>query len=389
METDDRVPTELLEHALAALYPDETPRLVESDAGSIAHDGISASLARATVRWKSAETSNVKTTDFIVKRWRRGGNTENWIGITRPLEALGWQAGLLRREAFPKGVFAPFLAASLNDDGSDSWIVMEDIADALNEFKMPRQWMPDEVASPAYTRDEAWRRTEFVLDGLAGFHVAWEDASRRPLLDACEWLTPHRVALEGLLPGYRWSFGWDAEWTKPSNPPEWLRANATAFLDRMAQENRSMWRELLCDRTPFVRALASEPVTLLHGDLDFRNVGLRWENGGASVCLIDWECLGIGSLALDVAKACYHALPISDGEWIDRVKERYFDAYRTRGGTAYTRDSWNRAFEVAFASHGVIWFPTHGGTHIRRGAASLLWVDRAVERMTATMKTLV
>ncbi|MBM3214710.1 hypothetical protein FJZ36_07330 [Candidatus Poribacteria bacterium] len=388
MGPEDHVPTELLERALCALFASESPRLLDSDDGSIQHDGISASLSRAVVRWRSGDSSADRTTEFIVKRWRRGGNTENWIRITKPLEALGWQAGLLRREAMPQGIVAPILAAWSDNSATEAWVVMEDISATLNEFRMPRQWMPDEVASPAYTLDETWRRTAYVLDGVARLHVAWEGPERRPLLDSCDFLTPHRVAMEGLLPSYRWAFGLDREWTRTPNPPEWLRANANAFLERVSSGDRGIWAELICDRSPFVDALVSEPVTLLHGDLDFRNVGLRWEDDGASVSLIDWECLGVGSLVLDATKACYHALPISQGAWIDRVKERYFQAYVANGGKAYSHDAYDRAFEIAFASHGVIWFPTHAGTHIRRGAESLLWIDRAIERMTAAMKTL-
>ena len=52
--------------------------------------------------------------------------------------------------------------------------------------------------------------------------------------------------------------------------------------------------------------------TLLHGDMNDRNVGLRRADDGVELSLVDWEWLGKGTPALDVVSFLFnnYLLPV-------------------------------------------------------------------------------
>ena len=238
---------------------------------------------------------------------------------------------------------------------------MDDASEALARYSRDAPLHPTEAVA----------RAGQVLDGLARLHVWWEHPERQARLSACRWLVPFERALwceaaefarvlgkpapAGLAPG--------------SEPAEEFRADLAAFLAWLPAGDRPRFESLLTRREPLVEALSGLPRTLLHGDTDDRNIGLRASGAGAAsshdagsapdLVLIDWEWIGYGPPALDVARlwatlpaVCDHTLPPPEETFTFDLPDHYFDRYRAYGGVLTDRATWRRACTVAMLGHG-------------------------------------
>ena len=358
MSAVEEVPTDLVEAVLHAHLADEEAALTSLVANPIPGNGFSGNrLYRVHLSWASGRRgTRPASADLVVKRWLPGGHGKALLGVTRPLEALAWEQGLLRRAALPAGIVAPIIGAKLTAAGTSAWIVMEDVAAALSEYSRERP-----LPAP-----EALARVKHVLDGLARFHAWWERPEQRMRLRDCRWLVSLEQFLRVEASTYAAAFG-RAE-RRPSAggraAADELRADLQAFLDWLPAGDRPLWKTLMCDREPLVTAFRHFPPTLLHGDADDRNIGLRGvaadpaRAGGAEgtpeLVLIDWEWIGWGPAALDFARVwgtfaavCAHGSPPPEALSSGELPDYYFERYMAAGGKLTDRQAWQQSYPLA------------------------------------------
>ena len=161
----------------------------------------------------------------------------------------------------------------------------------------------------------------------------------------------------------------DRTWTAPGTPvTEEQGADVAAVLAWLPAGDRALFERLLWDRTPLVDALRLSPRTLIHGDLDDRNLGLRpvfTRNecnepaaGLSELVLIDWEWMGLGTPALDVARlwatfpaVCDPAQPCPEAAFSTELLDYYLDRYHAYGGRQIDPRSWRRECALAMLAH--------------------------------------
>ena len=335
---------EVLQNILRDYIGDPMATITACNVIPVAHDGSQgASLQRLHVVWQ-AHDQTAGAVEWLVKVWEPGGMAERLFGVTRPIEALAWEQGLLRREVLPDNVVVPIIWAGRETDETRAWVVMEDVGTALAVYSR----------SAPIPAPHALASTRAALAGLARFHAWWERPEQQVKLRTCDWLVP--------LDKYIWCGASDYAAVLNASPEE--QADLQAFLGRIPPEARRLWRDFLFDRGQLVRALAALPHTLLHHDLDDRNIGLRWpdmrvlahhqRDSTADLALIDWEWAGRGPAALDVARVvmeaaavCDRAEPFPDEYWSDELPDHYFVSYQQAGGTMLDRATWERSYELA------------------------------------------
>jgi hypothetical protein len=353
MLTMTNVPTATIQAMLREHLADPSARLTDLAAEPIVSDGYSGNeLLRLQLGWTSGHaTDTPRPATWVLKRWLPGGHAEHQLGIDRPLEALSWQAGLIRPSALPAGVVTPMVAARLDPDGRAAWIAMEDVSPELARYSREAPLPPA----------EALARARQILDRLARFHTWWERPDRQATLRRCPWLVPMerylwcdaascatvlgRAAPPGLAPGRAVT--------------DEYRANVTAVLAWMPARDRPLFERLFCDRTPLVSALGVLPRTLIHGDIGDRNVGLRRRpsmsasDDASDLVLIDWEWIGYGTPALDVVRLCASfpglvdpAESFPDAAFTDELPSYYFERYRAYGGTLTDVRTWRRVYSL-------------------------------------------
>ena len=117
----------------------------------------------------------------------------------------------------------------------------------------------------------------------------------------------------------------------------------------MHPSDRSLWTEHICNRIPIIKAVSDLPQTLVHGDLDKRNIGLRRRGDKIELLLIDWEFIGIAWPALDVIRfvnAVENVGNVPEGS--QPLSDYYFERYAAHGGTRVDFKTWMKAFDLAF-----------------------------------------
>lgn len=348
------VPIEIVQAILQRHLADRSAHLTDLEVEPIASDGYSGNhLFRAHLTWSSAAPGVMRrTATWVLKRWQQGGHCERLLGVDQPLEALGWKDGLLRPEALPAGVTTPIVGVWLYSAGRGAWIAMEDVAPALSRYSRDAPLHPTEAAAA----------TRLVLDRLARLHTHWERPERQATLRRCPWLVPMerylwcqaasvaavlgRATPNGIAPG--------------SALTDEFRADVEAFFAWLPSRDRAMFEELFCRRERIVRAMRAFPRTLIHGDIGDRNLGLRPSTSPAApadeleLVLIDWEWMGFGSPALDVARlwggfpgVCDQSLPLPEIAFTDELPAYYFERYRGYGGMLLDARAWQRACSSA------------------------------------------
>jgi hypothetical protein len=358
MSVEQAVPTGLVETVLREYLADAGVAVTDLIASPIPGDGFSGNrLYRVRLSWASGrQGAEFGSADWVVKRWLPGGQGETLLGVTRPLEALAWKQGLLRRGALPARVVVPIIGAQLEPDGTRAWILMEDVAAALGEYSRERR-LPV---------SEALVRVKQVLDGLARLHAWWERPEHRARLRGCRWLVSAEQFLRVEAPAYAAALdraGRGAS-TDGRTATDEFRADVRAFLDWLPAGDRQLWEDLLCDREPLVAAFRSFPPTLLHGDADDRNIGLRSgtnhaksagrTDGAPEVVFIDWEWIGWGPPALDFARVwgtfaavCAPGSPLPAALSSAELPDYYFERYAAAGGRLTDRATWQRSYPLA------------------------------------------
>jgi hypothetical protein len=294
------------------------------------------------------------------------------LGITQPREVLAWEQGWLRPAALPAGMVVPMIGARRSPDNTEAWLAMADVSTELAAYSRLR-----------LSGEHVISRAQTILAQLAQFHAVWEQPERQAELQACPWLWRPEMYLWDMAPTYALALGRSPVPHVPpaaGGQPVWdeLSADLEAFLEARPADERRLWEHLMIDRHALVEALTSYPQTLLHNDLDDRNIGLRWSGGDAvmespaldpsDVVLIDWEWIARGPAAIDVAKIVQFlpimiapGVPIPKTVWTDECADDYFEHYRAAGGRCVDVAAWRRSYGLALVAQGVAQMPfLHG-----------------------------
>lgn len=383
------VPIDIVEAILWRHLADPSARLTDLEVEPISSDGYSGNhLFRARLAWKTADGPSFAA--WVLKRWLPGGHSESQLGIDRPLEALGWQHGLLRPEAMPPGVVAPIVGAWPDRDERAAWIAMEDVSSALGRYSREAPLQSDEAVVCA----------RLVLDRMARLHTHWERPEQRPILRRCSWLVPGERYLWSEAASVAAALGRTAPGGIPAGSvlTDEYRADVAAFFAWLPSGDRAMFEELFCNRERLVAALRPLPRTLVHGDLGDRNLGLRWPislDDGPELVLIDWEWMGFGTPALDVARLwggfpaiCDLSRPLPEAAFSFELPDYYFERYRAYGGVLLDARAWQRICALTLLGLGMSQV-SFAGSMIRHNVTPVVaGFSRQIETMTAAARSL-
>jgi Phosphotransferase enzyme family len=395
MLTTVHVPAEIIEAILQRHLADPSARLADLESEPIPSDGYSGNhLFRVRLAWTSAMAAEPpRATTWVLKRWLPGGHSERLLGSHQPLEVLGWQHGLVRPEALPAGVATPIVGTWLDADGRAAWIAMEDVSPALSIYSR------DLPLHPA----QALTRARLVLERMARLHVRWERPDRQATLRRCPWLVPMERFLWFEADRCAAALGHAA---RPGSRPvgdltDEYRDDLAALLAWLPSADRAMFEDLFCHRERLVSAMRPFPRTLIHGDLDDRNLGLRQgPASGASeeateLVLIDWEWMAFGTPALDVARfwggfpaVCDLSMSLPEAAFSDELPAYYFEHYRAYGGALLDARAWHRACSLALLGLTMSQV-SFIGSMIRHDVAPVVaGLARQLDTITAAARTL-
>jgi hypothetical protein len=259
-------------------------------------------------------------------------------------------------------------------DGADVGILMPDLTGTLFDWNAP-------ISNEALDR---------VLAGLAALHApwwtyhTWWDTAGDPDAVAEERWCPireritlisrdslerpgpaHDAVADRLLPG------WDA----------FDRSASTSARDLVAMLNN--------DPEPLVDALASQPHTLIHGDLKLANVGIAADG---SIETVDWQMVSIAPIAIDLGwflVANVASLPAPPDDVIDRYRAHLEKGYLDPDdgwleGNTFGDDGVDAAILVGLLLRG--WrkgYDAEAGITLASGVSAAddlaWWCERAVE----------
>jgi hypothetical protein len=346
------VPIAILEALLRDHLGEQAAVITAYTSTPLDHQGTNDSntFFRVTFSWALPNSAlDARTSTWIIKHWKAGGVRDSALGITQPREILAWERGWLQPRRLPDSVVVPFTSAWRAPDDSEAWLAMADVSTELSAY--PRMGLAGE---------QVLSRAQTILARLAQFHAMWEQPQRQAELHASAWLQRPE--------GHEWEIA----------PTDGLSANLDAFLAGRPDDERRLWEHLLLGRHTLMESLAAYPQTLLHNDLDDRNIGLRWPSGGAvtesaaldrsDLILIDWEWIAVGTAALDVA-SIIQRLPVmlTPGSaipaafWTNELADYYFEHYRAAGGECADVAEWRRSYGLALVARGVAQMPfIHG-----------------------------
>jgi len=217
----------------AALSDMRVQPLGDVQSAGFSHNNL---LFRAQVAWAAEEGTPKGCAEWIVKRWQRGGLSEDWPALTNPLEALAWRHGLLTRQGLPTNIVVPFIGAEIAPGGGSAWVVMEDVATELSQFDRAHPLPPAEAVV----------RVRHILDGLARLHVLWEQPQRQEKLARCPWLLGWERMVWRNVSTHAISLGRDpVDAARGVEVTEVRRKNVQAFLEWLPRGDRSLWEQLM------------------------------------------------------------------------------------------------------------------------------------------------
>lgn len=383
----ENVPEAVLTSVIQEFSKDPQARITKSLISPFSTSGVSGnnSFYRADLEWETSDPARpAGSISLLIKRWTPGGISQSEMGWSNPVEALAWQNGILHPDSLPVGVKAPIIASVITPDTQTAWVAMTDVSKELREYDRSSPLPTERLISLAIT----------ILSDLARFHAFWEQADRQRSLTRMPWLLPFKNYLHRNTAFYASILGKDRAGRsgKVSPVTEEDILNLQAFLDWLEPAYLSVFEELLVDRSRLVDCFADIPCTLLHGDLDDRNIGLSWSSSSeGELLLIDWEWMGCGPAAMDVAKLLIHASMMlepgsqcPDNCWSDELPDHYYESYRLAGGTQLDYATWRRSYDLALIAQAVWPFPVAIGNILRtlHGKAPLPKIPGLSEEVT-------
>jgi hypothetical protein len=364
----EEVPIAVLSSILRDHLKDPEAQLTGVSVTPISSSGVSGnnSFYRAEISWAvSNPMVQGGASTWLIKRWTPGGLSLAELGWNQPIEALAWQQGILRPEALPGGIKTPIIGSVIDPGGEVAWLAMADVARDLREYDR----------SAPLPSEQLVERIKTILASIARFHVYWEVADRQEFLDHKVWLVPFENYLWRKSAFYAAILGKDAYggFSQVAQVDKEDVSNLYTFLEWLNPSVRPILEGLLVDRRRLVDGFAEIPCTLLHGDLDDRNIGLTQSSAGESeLVLIDWERMSRGPAAMDVAKLlilvfmlCEPGAPIPDSFWSDELPDFYYENYRRAGGNKLDHDTWRKSYDLALIAEAVWPFPWALGNLMR------------------------
>ncbi len=384
------IPESVLSSIVRGYSEDDGAQITKSVITPMATSGMSGnnSFWQAIINWNpSSPLNQLISRTLLIKRWTPGGISQSEIGWSKPIEALAWRHGLLSKEALPVGVKTPIVGAAIDPNNEVAWVAMTDVSKELGEFDRA-------LPLPA---ERLIERTKTILGNLARFHAMWEKPEKQNLLASMAWLLPLQNYLWRMADFYRDIL--NADVARASSQPDLYKReeylNLMAFMEQLDPQHQALLKSLLVDRSQLADRIADIPLTLLHGDLDDRNIGLSGSaSGDDEIVLIDWEWMGCGPAAMDVAKLLIHAsMMIAPGSncpeyyWSDELPDHYYESYRLAGGSRLDQATWKRSYDLALLAQGVWPFPTTLGSIIRalRGEVPLPKIPGISEEVTRVL----
>jgi len=317
--------------------------------------------------------------ELVIKRWVPGGPTVVDMGIDPlPRESLAFAADIFGHDSMPQGVDAPFVAALDDPESNHHWLVLRDVSAELTAFRSPSDL------------SEIHRRYSVALDLLALMHATWEKLDLQARLKKLSWLVPDSAHLsrgesvarqvEGLPVSQSRLAELETikDWVQGAR----IRPAREAFYETLSDSDATMWKRHECDRSALIAAFAEFPTTLVHGDFWPLNIGLRVVDGEETVILIDWENIGNGCGALDVAKLLSVGAALEHADFDNEgLATYYFDRYVAHGGTLFDFTAWKRAYELAEVYHALIVHPLATGWSILDSSAQRTCCEARTPRL--------
>lgn len=299
---------------------------------------------------------------FILKR---DSLERDWIAratVDGPVLREAWFAAHGPR--LPAPLRAPYMG--VGQDGATFGMLMPDLTGVLFDWDAPI----------------GIEQLERVLGGLAAMHSgAWEarslaDAPWCPLRERIALIC--RTSLERPGPardavGDRLLPGWNA-WDRLATPGA-----------------RDVIASLAADPQPLLKALESQPSTLIHGDLKLANAGIEADG---SIVLVDWQMVMVAPVALEIGwflVSNVASLPLPPEDVIVRYRSTLADAVADAdegdgwvGEIAFDEDGVDAAILVGLLLRG--WrkgMDAEAGITLASGVSAdddlAWWCDRAVE----------
>jgi len=225
------------------------------------------------------------------------------------------------------------------------------------------------VLANAVDDPSRWTRdcTEAALTGIAHVHGQW-------------WGQAHALDLPALRPavdaGPEALAWWDA-----------LSAHAVRWLWPWLGPAACAAHERLVDRFAATRGwMAKQPLTLIHGDFNPRNLAIRHTALGPRLCAFDWELAGIGLPQRDIVELLCFALDPERGE---QEAPRYLEFARLALQRAVRRDItaawWHAGVRAALADFGVTRLPMYFLAHRFRPQGFLQRVAQCWWRLASAL----
>lgn len=316
---------------------------------SYSHDGMSgAEIQRVKV---TGLKNNLKIDfNFVVKPWESTKWLTQLLGVERPLENILFESGFFDDVNAIEGLQVPIVGSVQLEE--KAWIIMEDVSADLERWK-----------TSAFDADEL-KLQRNLLDRVAFFHANWEHKqSEKRYQTLQEQLVPQERRLRWFEPLCQEWFGDKAR--ADSDSPALRKAKDLLekvarepflnFMDRLPENYRINWLNHMQNREGLVSEASKLPATFLHGDLLWKNIGLRHETTGNAFVLIDWEIATLGHHAFDV----YYFVtePFRPVDVWDELFDYYYGRYLFHGGSELNKDQWNRGLDLAIAHYGLSWLP--------------------------------
>jgi hypothetical protein len=291
--------------------------------------------------------------DFVLKRLDvRDDWTMRAMGDLHGVSRLLWERGIL--DLLPACIHQPIVGVARAGNGSrGTWLLMRDVG----------RWLVPDVAEPIpLTQHRGF--VEHMADVHATFWdgspvAARVDRTLTPLsnwlLDLSPWLASTEAALgsDALIPRLVGQ-GWERF-------PDLVRPSVAAVVGALTR-----------DPTPLLAAFDATPLTLVHGNWKFANLGT--DDEGRTV-LLDWEGTGRFPATLDLA--WYLAI---NCRRITESKEDAIAAYRAaleaRG--VGTGGWWDRQLGLSLLT-GLVWFGWEKALGGERDDELAWWEDRVDE----------
>jgi len=145
------------------------------------------------------------------------------------------------------------------------------------------------------------------------------------------------------------------------------RGHYRDFLDRLSGNDRSLWLRSMVNRDSLVAIARQLPRTLLHADLNRRNIGVGEDGTERAYVLIDWEAAAYANHAFDLVSLIGgKTFSMEDRETLEQY---YLDRCRHYGGGALDDATWLLSLDLATAIEGLDRLP-HNGEIVRRSGSA-------------------